>query len=447
MPKISEDIIRAVQDAAKIEDVVSDFVTLRKAGVNLTGLCPFHDDKNDGNFIVRPSTVSKFANTYHCFVCMRTGGGGGPVDFLMKAEHMSFPDAIRYLGKKYNIPVDDVPLNWTPPPPRPIPPPPPSLEIPRQYVKRTLDISTWGHVTFRNWYISLPWDSTQRATAHDTLWQYAVGGWKDGRVVFWQIDCDGTPRAAKLMKYLEDGHRDKANHPGWIYNQEGCRQQLDPDEHTVLHPLFGAHLLKRYPKADVNIVESEKTALVMANYYGSFDTQLWLACGGLKHLQLEAMQPLIEQGRQVWLWPDKDGIEKWQEVADKLGSDRVQVYTKYLDACWVEEDGPKADPADIAIRMLHDPTFRPRKLEPTVDRSTVPEVEHGPELPPAPEGVSDDEWREHLDIIKSIGNYQTVYQCADEPFLDEDEFFDPLLHQRREVFRKRYNFKHKPNYE
>ena len=57
MPKISEDIIRAVTDAAKIEDVVGDFVTLRKAGVNLTGICPFHDDKHDGNFIGRPSSV------------------------------------------------------------------------------------------------------------------------------------------------------------------------------------------------------------------------------------------------------------------------------------------------------------------------------------------------------------------------------------------------------
>ena len=59
MPKISEDIIRMVLEQAKIEDVVGDFVTLRKAGVNMTGICPFHDDKHDGNFIVRPSTISE----------------------------------------------------------------------------------------------------------------------------------------------------------------------------------------------------------------------------------------------------------------------------------------------------------------------------------------------------------------------------------------------------
>ena len=179
-----------------------------------------------------------------------------------------------------------------------------------------------------------------------------VGGWKDGRVVFWMIDHECIPRAAKLMKYLPDGHRDKEAHPGWIYNQDGCRQQLKPDEHNILKPLFGCHLLARYPKAVVNIVESEKTAIIMANYYGDPDKQIWLACGGLQHLRLEAMQPLIDQGRTVWLWPDNDGRDKWQELCDKLGSDNVRLYTQFFDTCWTEEDGLKADVADIAIRMM-----------------------------------------------------------------------------------------------
>jgi hypothetical protein len=74
----------------------------------------------------------------------------------MKHERLSFPDAIRWLGRKYNEPVDDVPLNYTPPPPRPTPPPLPILEIPRSYVRRTMDIATWGKVTFRKWFMSLP---------------------------------------------------------------------------------------------------------------------------------------------------------------------------------------------------------------------------------------------------------------------------------------------------
>ena len=449
MPKISDDVVRAVTDAAKIEEVIGDFVTLRKAGVNMTGLCPFHDDQTDGNFIVRPSTLSQGRpgrNSYKCFVC---GAKGGAVNFLMEAERMSFPDAIRWLGKKYSIEVDNVPLNWTPPPPKPVPPPPPPLEIPRDWVSRTMKLAPMA--TFVTWYYSLPWSVAQISRMHNTLWQYCVGGWRDRRVVFWQIDSDGVPRAAKLMAFYEPGHpkyghRVKEQHPGWIYNQDGCRQICKPDEHTILKPLFGSHLLKRYPNATVNVVESEKTAIIMANYYGCIESQLWLACGGLKFLQLESMQPLIDQGRRVWLWPDKDGIDKWQEVADKLGSEQVQVYTKFFDTCWEPQDGDKADAADITIRILNDPNFKPRKIEAegqqgATDQNATASLYHGATLPPKPEGVTDDEWFEHLEIMKAIGDYEVMHpELADEPFLDAEELTDTELHRRREVLRQRYNF-------
>ena len=416
MPKIPDEIIRRIQDIAKIEDVVGDFVTLRKAGVNLTGLCPFHDDQHDGNFIVRPSTLSQGRpgrNSYKCFVC---GAKGGPVNFLMDAEKMSFPDAIRYIGKKYCIEVDNVPLNWTPPPPKPVPPPPPPLELPRSWVKKTMKVD-YNQNIFTYWFALLPWNDAQRTMVRDTLWQYCVGGWRDGRVVFWMIDSEGVPRAAKLMRFQHDDHRwifrDKSEHPGWIYNQDGCRQACKPDDHTILKPLFGSHLLRRYPDAAVNIVESEKTALIMANYYGISDRQLWLACGGLKHLQIESMQPLIDQGRKVWLWPDKDGVEEWQEVADKLGSENVQVYTKFFDACWVPEDGDKADAADIAIRMLRHPDFKPRYVE---DKATE---KHEP--------------------VK-VGDIITQVVTSDEPFIDPIEMADPRVRMWREILRQRYNF-------
>jgi hypothetical protein len=422
MPKISDDVVRAVTDAAKIEDVVGDFVTLRKAGVNLTGLCPFHDDENDGNFIVRPSTLSIGAtgrNTYKCFVC---GAKGGPVNFLMEAEKMSFPDAIRYIGKKYSIDVDNVPLNWTPPPPKPIPPPKPPLEMKREWVSQLMQ-ADYNRNIFTYWYGKLPWNQEQRRRMAQTLWMYCVGCWHDGRVVFWMIDHNGIPRAAKLMRYETDGHRyhekkGEKNSTGWLYNQNGYRDICQPNEHTILKPLFGAHLLKRYPQATVNVVESEKTALIMANYYGCPESQLWLACGGLKFLNLDAMQVLIDQGRKVWLWPDKDGIEKWQEVADKLGSEQVQVYTKFFDACWISEDGDKADAADIAIRMMRNPDFKPRD--------------------------TDDNATEKREPVK-IGDIIAHVVDSDEPFIDPIELADPLVHQWREILRQRYNFNRHKN--
>ena len=348
MPKIEQYIIDKVKDAANIVDVVGDFVKLRKAGVNYTGICPFHDDQNDGNFIVRPKTATRCGNTWHCFKCDK---GGGCIEFLQEHCRMSFVDAIRYLGKKYHIEVDNVPLNFTPPPPKPVPPPPPAMVMDRALVKETTTMATSQNL-FCYWLNQLPWSDEQRKRLPQTMWEYCVGGWKDGRVVFWKIDHTGIPRCAKLMTYKTDGHRDKTRNPGWLYNQDGVRQQCKPDEHTILKPLFGAHLLKRYPQAVVNIVESEKTALIMANFYGNPDKQLWLACGGIKQMNLDSMQPLIDQGRTVWLWPDKDGRKEWQEVADKLGSDKVQVYTKFFDTCWRPEDGEKADCADIIIRMM-----------------------------------------------------------------------------------------------
>ena len=407
MPKIRDDVVRAVLDRAKIEDVVDDILGsysranpggLKKCGVNYTAICPFHDDHNNGNFIVRPSTIAEKngGNTYKCFVCDKKGG---PVQFLMDAERMTFPDAIRWLGKKYCVEVDDVPVNWTPPPP-------PTLLIPRSWVQRTMELAG-DNTLFIYWLRHLPWNQTQQQRLDRTLWQYCVGGWRDGRVVFWQIDHDGNPRAAKLMRYLQDGHRDKTQHPGWIYNQNGCREQLKPDEHTIEKPLFGIHLLKRYPNAIVNIVESEKTAIIMANFYGDPDRQLWLACGGLKHLRLEAMQPLIDQERTVWLWPDKDGVGEWQKVVDKLGSDNVHIYTQFLDTCWREEDGEKADCADITIRMMRTGD-QPRKPEPKAD-----------------------------EVVKVAG-VECIPWPTDEPFIDYEEVIDPRVRQWREQIGHKY---------
>jgi DNA primase len=85
-----------ILDAAQIVDVVGEFVTLRKSGVNYKGLCPFHDDRNP-SFMVSPAK-----NICHCFVC---GKGGSPAGFLMEHEQITYPEALRWLAKKYNIEI------------------------------------------------------------------------------------------------------------------------------------------------------------------------------------------------------------------------------------------------------------------------------------------------------------------------------------------------------
>lgn len=95
---IDEVTKQKIIDTAHIVDVVSDFVSLRRAGVDYIGLCPFHADR-------RPSFhVSPSKNICKCFSC---GEGGTPVSFLMKLEKMTFPEALRYLARKYGIPLEE----------------------------------------------------------------------------------------------------------------------------------------------------------------------------------------------------------------------------------------------------------------------------------------------------------------------------------------------------
>lgn len=95
---IDQPTIDRILDASNIVDVVSEFVTLRKRGVNYVGLCPFHSDKSP-SFYVSPSK-----NICKCFVC---GEGGTAVHFIMKHEQLSYFDALRVLAKKYNIDIQE----------------------------------------------------------------------------------------------------------------------------------------------------------------------------------------------------------------------------------------------------------------------------------------------------------------------------------------------------
>lgn len=90
--------IDRIRDNAQILDVVSEFVVLRRRGVNYVGLCPFHADKSP-SFYVSPSK-----NICKCFSC---GEGGDPIHFLMKNQQMSYLEAIRWLGKKYGIEIEE----------------------------------------------------------------------------------------------------------------------------------------------------------------------------------------------------------------------------------------------------------------------------------------------------------------------------------------------------
>lgn len=356
--KITE---QKIKDAASIVDVVGEFVTLHRSGVNYEGLCPFHEDRNLGSFVVSP-----VKNLCNCFAC--SAGVLDPVGFLMKKEGMSYPDALRWLAGRYGIDCEGAEKydGVTYEKREPLPPLD-LIEIEKHHV--TDSMKGREEDTLVKWLRSLKWDSIQRARIDKVLGQYGVGRWTtyNGQVFtcFWQIDEEKRVRSGKLMVYKPNGHRDKEAYPytdkngnqryhsqDFVHSQ--MKQQYPKDKFAYKSCLFGMHLIDRYPKATINIVESEKTALICSIAYG-MSSAIWLATGGKENMRRDKFLPLIERKRHIVLYPDKDGTEEWKQRAKEIGYEHITVNTDLMKHCWIPEDGEKADIADILVRLIGQP--------------------------------------------------------------------------------------------
>lgn len=360
--------IDKIKSVARVKDVVSDFVTLRRSGPEWTAPCPFHGGRDLNHF-----KINEKKNLYFCFVC---GEGGNAIDFLMSYQKMSYPDAIRWLGRKYSIFVDEEQeaprfANIKKCEAKPIEQQPelPTLVLPVEMVMSRRDTSDDN---LCNYIRELPWTPEQQRRVEPVLEAYAVGhssrGGSEGMTIFWQIDETGQVRTGKMMRYLpkwdpDYGHRDK-NKSGytndWIHavlSRNGRTDLYNPEEQKMRPCLFGLHLLVPNSNCeDVNIVESEKTALIMSIAHG-VKKGLWMATGGLQFLNRETLQPLIDAGKNIVLHPDHDGDLKWRKKMLDYGyvyGKDYQVNNFYVDIAWRESDGEKADCADIVVREMEE---------------------------------------------------------------------------------------------
>lgn len=359
MDKIIE---QKIKDAASVVDVIGDFYELKKKGVNYQCLCPFHNDRHMGSFVVSPRK-----NTYSCYSC---GAHGDAIEFLMMKQGLTYPDALRWLAKKYSIVIpDDAHDEWSdrlnsiiekakqaearrleniqqvktlylP------------LETPAELMKNT------GSSNLVRWLYSLPWNDEQRGRLPKMIRNYAVGVSRDGLTVFWQIDEQARVHTGKMMRYKPDGHRDKDSDYNfdWVHSKlfrQGIYNQEEYDYETCL---FGQHLLPFCPDAQIHLVESEKTALIMATYYGNMSRNLWLATGGLQFFDRKHIQVLIDQGRDIVVYPDKDGSWIWSDrtlqLCKETGYSKLKVNPTFVSSHWRAGDGQKADIADIVIREM-----------------------------------------------------------------------------------------------
>ena len=172
--------IERIKDAANIVEVVSEFVTLRKSGSNYKGLCPFHDEKTP-SFYVSPAR-----GTCHCFGC---GKGGNPVGFIMEHEQMTYPEALRWLARKYHIEIKERELS--------------DNEKREQSERESMFIvNEWAASYFQH-------------LMHDTADGVAIGmqyfrsrGFRDDIVSKFQLGFDGPDRRALAQEALRKGYKE-----------------------------------------------------------------------------------------------------------------------------------------------------------------------------------------------------------------------------------------------
>lgn len=172
--------IERIKDAANIVEVVSEFVTLRKSGSNYKGLCPFHDEKTP-SFYVSPAR-----GTCHCFGC---GKGGNPVGFIMEHEQMTYPEALRWLARKYHIEIKERELSD-------------NEKRERSERESMFIVNEWAASYFQH-------------LMHDTADGVAIGmqyfrsrGFRDDIVSKFQLGYDDTDRRALAQEALRKGYKE-----------------------------------------------------------------------------------------------------------------------------------------------------------------------------------------------------------------------------------------------
>ena len=353
MAKIDQITEQKIKAAAKIVDVFADAgITLHRQGSSLVCLCPFHEDRHMGSFIVNAR-----GNYYKCFSC---GASGDPVKFVMEYYGKKYPEALRYLAAMYSIFVDDEPA------PQVVKREPRQPEPPRKWMVWPLDIvKPYMHHGDTNplliWMNGLPMTNEHKHNLRNMIELYMVGtslrGYTQGWTIWPQVDEKLQVRDMKFMAYKADGHRDKTRKPNWMSSMLAKVGQFDIKNYQPKRCLFGQHLAAIFPKAEVCLVESEKTAVICSAFCDP-NKRIWMAVGGLQFFSAEMLESLIEAGRYIVVYPDVDGMQQWEEVIKAIGYNRMSMTLKMRSVSEGGEyvasiDGPKADIADIMIRKMN----------------------------------------------------------------------------------------------
>lgn len=305
---------------------------LKRRGKIYAALCPFHADKNASLGFYH----NEHENHAHCFGC---GKNLSVIDLVMETQGIDFNQACEYLCNRYGIarlngesgqPVGIQQAVKTPVEVKPVNPPLCFLDP--QYVEQSFSRAS----VFVQWLERTFLDSERLA---QVLADYRIGATRKGEVIFWQIDLLGRVRSGKLMPYLPNGHRTDGRYD-WIHS---ILKNLDrlPKDWILTQCFFGEHLIDRHPNLHIMVVESEKTAVVMAYLRPDL---IWIATGGSEALNNEKLIAL--KGREVTFMPDSGKYDEWR---NKLREMPLAKEIKYNIDKQLEPYEPNTDIVDILL--------------------------------------------------------------------------------------------------
>lgn len=232
------------------------------------------------------------------------------------------------------------------------------LEIDPKIVSQTIKKQHYELNTLVVWLRSLPWNSAQKETLEHALQLYCVGTMRNGSTIFWQIDQDRKIRTGKKMMYTKEGKRLKDSEGnsigfGFMHNiVPEAAEQLKAGTHMYVQCAFGLHLTKVFPTAEIHVVESEKTALLMTCYdQQPWHEHVWIAVGSMQQLSEQWLQGL--KGRIIVAYPDANAVEDWTRRVNALKADgwKINLSVKWMELYDCEHD-PKADIGDLALQKL-----------------------------------------------------------------------------------------------
>ena len=193
-------------------------------------------------------------------------------------------------------------------------------------VKCHVPISTFWQWMTRDCKRTLQLSDADLARVYD---DYIIGSTREGDVIFWQIDEEGRVHSGHIMQYGPDGHR--LRYQNWYHSILTQNGQL-PKNWVLYQCFFGQHLLKKYAEKQVCVVESEKTAVILAALQSEF---VWIATGGSSGLSVEKLSCLKK--RQVKVIPDSGCYEKWSKILletkgiDYVITDQMEVFEPNTD--------------------------------------------------------------------------------------------------------------------